>query len=78
MSLIEETTQEVLRRCGELGFALAGVAEARPTKYKQQYLAWIGAGKQGEMAYLARNIEQRLDPRTMLPGAKSIICVADR
>ncbi|MCH8261075.1 MAG: tRNA epoxyqueuosine(34) reductase QueG [Planctomycetes bacterium] len=80
MSLIQETTQQVLGRCRALGFALAGVAEARPTKYGEQYLAWIGASKHGEMAYLARNIEKRMDVRTMLPGAgaKSIICVADR
>ncbi len=80
MSLTQETTHQVLSRCRELGFALAGVAEAKPTSYEGQYRAWIEAGKQGEMAYLARNIEKRLDVRTLLPGAgaKSVICVADR
>ncbi|MCH8314832.1 MAG: tRNA epoxyqueuosine(34) reductase QueG, partial [Planctomycetes bacterium] len=70
----------VLRLCGERGFALAGVAEAKPTSYEGEYRAWIEAGKHGEMAYLAQNVEKRLDVRTMLPGvrAKSIICVADR
>ena len=80
MSLTQETTQQVLGRCRALGFALAGVAEAQPTSYEHQYRTWIEAGKHGEMAYLARNVEKRLDVRTMLPGAgaKSIICVADR
>ena len=80
MSLTQETTQQVLGRCRELGFALAGVAEARPTSYGHQYRAWIEAGKHGEMAYLAQNVEKRLDVRMMLPGvtAKSVICVGDR
>ncbi len=80
MSLTQETTQQVLGRCRALGFALAGVAEAQPTSYEHQYRTWIEAGKHGEMAYLAQNVEKRLDVRTMIPGAgaKSIICVADR
>ncbi len=75
---MEAPTDAILDRCLALGFALAGVAEAGPTRYERQYRDWIKAGKHGEMAYLARNVEQRLDPRTMIPGAKSIICVADR
>ena len=80
MSMTQETTQQVLGRCRALGFALAGVAEAKPTSYEGQYRAWIEAGKHGEMAYLAQNLEKRLDVRTMLPGAdaKSVICVGDR
>ena len=80
MNLIEETTQELLARCRALGFALAGVAPAAPTRYERQYRDWIEAGKHGEMGYLAQNVEKRFDIRTMLPGdnAKSIICVADR
>ena len=78
MREIAEITNRVLNRCHGLGFALAGVCEARPSAFDSQYRAWIAAGKHGEMGYLARNVEMRLDPTVMVPGAKSIICVADR
>jgi epoxyqueuosine reductase len=71
-------TQQVLARCRELGFALAGVCAAEPTSYERQLIEWLDGGKHGEMEYLARNTAQRVDPATMLPGARSIICVADR
>lgn len=74
----QQLTQQVLARCGELGFALWGVAEAIPTQYQDQYEKWIDEGKHGEMEYLARNLPQRFDPRIILENAKSIICVADR
>jgi len=78
MTDIAEITNRVLNRCHELGFALAGVCEARRSDYERQLREWLAAGKHGEMAYLARNVELRLDPTLMVPGAISIICVADR
>jgi len=74
----KQLTQQVLARCRELGFALSGVAEAIPTQYAEQYEQWIADKKHGEMEYLVRNLPQRFDPRQMVEGAKSIICVADR
>ena len=74
----QTTAGLVLARCKILGFALGGICEAQPTAYEQELLDWLAAGKQGEMAYLQRNIELRIDPRQMVNGARSIICVADR
>ncbi len=74
----DEMTRWVLKRCETLGFALAGVAPAEATRYEREYRQWIAAGRQGEMHYLAEHVAQRLDPREMVPGARSVICVADR
>lgn len=78
MSRVAETTSTVLNRCQALGFALAGVAEVAPTRWTQNLLDWLEAGKHGEMTYLAEHVSLRIDPSVMLPGAKSILCVADR
>jgi epoxyqueuosine reductase len=71
-------TAAVLERCRSLGFALAGVAQAGPTRYREHLEHWLRTGQHGEMAYMENCHEQRCDPRVLLPGAQSIICVADR
>ncbi len=75
---MQRATRAVLERCYELGFALAGIAVAEPTRYEPQLRQWLTQAKHGEMQYLAQHTPQRIDPRNMVPGAKSIICVADR
>lgn len=71
-------TRWVLARCAQHGFALSGVAEARPSARPGEYRAWIDAGRHGAMAYLAEQVDRRLDPRALVPGARSVLCVADR
>ncbi len=71
-------TSALLARCMQHGFALAGVAEARASDRGAAFRAWIAEGKQGGMAYLAEELERRLDPRLLVPGAVSVLCVADR
>ncbi len=39
------------------------------------YLNWLDKGMHGEMSYMARNIEKRLDPRLLYENAKTIIVV---
>ncbi len=73
----EHLAREVLAVCRDLGFALAGVCEVAPSSRPGELRAWLAAGKHGSMEYLARNVEERLDPRRLLAGARSIVMVAD-
>lgn len=68
-----------LRLAREQGFALAGLCPAQPVEesLRGYFRGWLAQGRHGEMHYLARHIDQRLDPRLLLPGAQSILCVAD-
>ena len=60
----------------ELGFDDCRVALAAPAAHRELYEKWIAEGKHGEMAWMAKNIERRGDPRLVLEGAKSIIVLA--
>lgn len=56
-----------------LGFDLAGVCDAIPVAHQREVLAWLGAGKHGEMDYLLEQIEPRLAPELELARVKSVI-----
>lgn len=71
-------SQSIRKVTEGLGFALIGVAPAVATEFAQYIRRWLGEGKHGQMAYLANNLPLRLDPKALLPAARSIICVADR
>ena len=73
-----EQSQQVVDLCLAQGFALAGVAVANESAFKQEFEEWIKQGKQGEMEWMERNVGVRLDPKQLLVDAKSVICVADR
>lgn len=73
-----ERGREVIAACLELGFAKAGIAPAAPTSREREFLGWLAAGKHGEMTYLEEYLRERLDPRVLVPGARSVIMVADR
>ncbi len=69
---------QVVEACLSMGFALAGIAPAEPTARRREYMAWLEAGCHGDMGYLAEMLEERLDVRVLLPGARAVIVVADQ
>ncbi len=60
----------------EVGFERCGVAKAAAIGRGDYVRWWLDQGMAGSMEYLHRHLEKRLDPRELLPGAKSAIVVA--
>jgi epoxyqueuosine reductase len=60
----------------ELGFDLVTAGPATPPEHGPALRHWLEAGHAGTMGYLARRVEERLDPARVLPGARSVLCVA--
>jgi epoxyqueuosine reductase len=61
----------------ELGFDACGVARATKLEsLEAPFSHWLEQGFQGSMAYMERNIEKRLDPKQLFPGAQSVIVLA--
>ncbi|MCS6954387.1 MAG: tRNA epoxyqueuosine(34) reductase QueG [Bryobacteraceae bacterium] len=70
------TAAQVRRLARDCGFELAGVAPAEPVPEAVFFLEWVRQGMAGEMSYLTgRRAQMRLDPRSLLPTARSVICV---
>ena len=76
-ALRERVTAAILSKCREAGFVLTGIAPARPHAHAAALTAWLAAGKHGEMEYMARDVEVRLDPALIMPGTRSFVMVAD-
>ena len=66
----------IQQRALELGFDDCRFTTALPPDHAGAFEYWLQTGQHGEMSWLARNAEKRLDPRTVLPGAETIITLA--
>lgn len=61
----------------ELGFLACGFAEAGPLKAEEATLnGWLDHDYHGNMQYMENHKEMRLDPTLLVPGAKTVICLA--
>lgn len=73
MGLLAHT---VVNAAHQAGFELAGIAPAIPAHDFARYRDWADQGLAGRMAYLTdHRADLRADPRSLLPSARSILCV---
>ena len=72
------SSEQLKAEAQRLGFSAGGVARACPVDEAtaRSYRDWIAAGGHADMKYLENNMDKRLDPTLLLPGARSIIVVA--
>jgi epoxyqueuosine reductase len=67
---------QVKHWAAEAGFDDCRFAKAGTASHAKEFLDWIELGKHGEMAWLERNQHRRCDPREVLPGCRTVICLA--
>jgi epoxyqueuosine reductase len=68
--------EAIRKRASELGFDACGFTTAQPPEHAEEFQRWLAAGRHGEMGYLARNADKRVDPNLVLAEAKTIISLA--
>lgn len=79
--IVRVTTETLVRQKAlELGFSALGIARADVALEEDfaRYEAFVEAGMHGEMSWLAehRDVRRSLDSDAILPGAKSVVCLA--
>ena len=71
-----EASKLVKRLAKEQGFDACGISAAGFLEEEATGLEnWLNAGFHGTMSWMERHFDERLDPRKLVPGAKSVISV---
>ena len=66
--------QWVKEEAKRIGFHACGISRAEFLEEDAPRLEqWLKSGMQGQMAYMERNFDMRLDPRKLVPGARSVV-----
>lgn len=72
---MHSNTQLIKQLAMAMGFDYCGIAQAKElTEDAIRLEQWLHKGYHGEMEYMAKNFDLRIDPRKLVPGAKSVIC----
>ncbi|MGB7767320.1 MAG: tRNA epoxyqueuosine(34) reductase QueG [Verrucomicrobiia bacterium] len=68
--------EAIRRRARELGFDDCRFTSAAVPASTGSFQNWLAEKRHGEMAWLERTAPKRMDPRRVLAGARSVICLA--
>ena len=70
----ENQTILIKQLATELGFNFCGITKAtRLDEDARRLESWLNKGMHGSMHYMERYFDMRIDPRQLVPGAKSVI-----
>lgn len=71
---INSTTQIIKSKAKQFGFDHCGVSKAGFLEEDAIRLeSWLKKNRQGKMQYMENHFDKRLDPRKLVPGAKSVV-----
>ena len=67
-------SESIKSKAKALGFLSCGISKADFLEEEAPRLEqWLSQNYHGEMAYMANHFDKRLDPRVLVPGAKSVV-----
>ena len=67
-------TALITEEANRLGFDFIGFAKAEKLESEAKKLEqWLNQGMHGQMGYMANHFEKRIDPRKLVPGAKTVV-----
>ncbi|MEL7251585.1 MAG: tRNA epoxyqueuosine(34) reductase QueG [Bacteroidota bacterium] len=70
----QQVKEKIQQEAYRMGFSYIGVAKATFMEKEAQRLEdWLNRGQHGKMFYMANHFDKRVDPRELVPGAKSVI-----
>ncbi len=70
----EKYTQFIKDKARDLGFSYCGISQATFLEEEAPRLeSWLKNNMHGEMKYMENHFDKRLDPRLLVPGAKSVV-----
>ena len=73
----EDPTRFLKRKAHNLGFLSCGISKAVFLEEEATKLEnWLNDGKHGKMKYMENHFDMRLDPRKLVPDAKSVISLS--
>jgi len=67
-------SETIVAHAREAGFPLAGLTRAEPLG-GGPLARWLSSGMHASMGWIASRVEERLDPRRILPEAKSVLAL---
>ncbi len=74
MEPITRHTRIVKQTAARLGFQFCGISKAEKLEAEAPRLEnWLKNGLHGSMSYMANHFDKRLDPRLLVPGARTVI-----
>ena len=76
MTDIKKNSLLIKKTAQQLGFLYCGIAKAEKlTDDARRLEDWLQKGMHGNMQYMENHFDLRIDPRKLVPGAKSVITV---
>ena len=73
--LIDQHNSATIKKLAkQLGFMYCGISKAEQLQQEARHLEeWLNRGMHGKMQYMENHFDMRIDPRILVPGAKSVV-----